>query len=351
MIRTVCGPPGAGKTTWVADHAQPADLVIDLDALRDQYGTDDLARSVRSLMESKAREYDRGDVWIIRTLADAGQRADHARRVGADEVVVLETPADVATARARDRDGNDERADAITRWWDRYSPTEGETHITPDTGTHSPDKENSMPQDHKTAGDQSGKDDENNQVPPEGGQAPADQGTGFPAETPLAEMTGEQREAYWKHQARKHEKTVKDRADYDDLKVKAEQFDQLQEASKTPDQKALDAAIAKARADTLAEVADERVRSAFQARGANIAPEALEKFLSRVNLASYIGADGTVDVDQVADSLSLLNSADTAQQRGTPRPTHQGFQRHAGASSVAAGRALFEARQGTPKSA
>src|SRR5690349_19240148 len=35
--------------------------------------------------------------------------------------------------------------------------------------------------------------------------APTDPPTGFPADTPLTEMTVEQREAYWKHQARKHE--------------------------------------------------------------------------------------------------------------------------------------------------
>lgn len=34
----VCGPPGAGKSTYVAAHAADGDLVIDLDAIAKEYG-------------------------------------------------------------------------------------------------------------------------------------------------------------------------------------------------------------------------------------------------------------------------------------------------------------------------
>ena len=35
-LTVVCGPPGAGKTTYVASHAQPGDLVVDLDAIKSE---------------------------------------------------------------------------------------------------------------------------------------------------------------------------------------------------------------------------------------------------------------------------------------------------------------------------
>lgn len=35
MIRVITGPPGAGKTTYVRDNAQPGDYVIDMDYLAD----------------------------------------------------------------------------------------------------------------------------------------------------------------------------------------------------------------------------------------------------------------------------------------------------------------------------
>ena len=33
MIRLVCGPPGAGKTTFVGERRSDGDLVVDLDAI------------------------------------------------------------------------------------------------------------------------------------------------------------------------------------------------------------------------------------------------------------------------------------------------------------------------------
>lgn len=356
MIRTVCGPPAAGKTTYVAEHAAPEDLVIDLDQLREQYGDPDLARSVRSLMEAGARQYERGDVWIIRTLAEPDARAEHAQRVGADEVLVLATPEELATQRARGRGQGEDMDEPISRWWANYSPADGDITITPEQGTDSPDKDTEMPQpqDHlpKDADPQDAPQNQDAQGPDSGdGQ----QESGFPAQTPLAEMTVEQREAYWKHQARKHESTAKARADYDDLAAKAAQWDAAQREQQSPDERAVagavEAAKAEARAQVLAEVADERVRSAFTGNPAAraIDPQALEKFLGRVNLSSFVGDDGAVDTDAVADSLSLLTPADTASKR-PPRLTHQGYQRHAGASSTAAGAAMFQARQGAPTS-
>lgn len=363
MIRTVCGPPAAGKTTYVAEHAAPEDLVVDLDQLREQYGDPELARSVRSLMESGAAQYERGDVWIIRTLADPQARVDHAKRVGAEEVIVLATPEELATQRARGRGQGEDMDEPISRWWANYAPADGDITITPDEGTDSPDKETNMPQ--NTGPEQTAPKDADPQGAPQNQGSAQEQGTngpeqpesggesGFPAQTPLAEMTVEQREAYWKHQARKHETTAKARSDYDELAAKAAQWDEAQRAQQSPDERAVtdavEAAKAEARAQVLAEVADERVRAAFTGNPAAraIDPQALDKFLGRVNLASFVGNDGAVDTDAVADSLSLLTPADTASKR-SPRPTHQGYQRHEGASSTAAGAAMFQARQGAP---
>lgn len=362
MIRTVCGPPAAGKTTYVAQHAAPDDLIVDLDQLREQYGDPELARSVRSLMEAGAAQYERGDVWIIRTLADPEARAEHAKRVGAEEVIVLATPEELATQRARGRGQGEDMDEPISRWWANYAPAEGDITITPEQGTDSPDKDSDMPQpqDHLPK-DSDPQDAPQNQGNAQGGQTDdsgqteAEGEPGFPAQTPLAEMSVEQREAYWKHQSRKHEATAKARSDYEELAAKAAQWDEAQRAQQTPDERAVadavEAAKAEARAQVLAEVADERVRSAFTGNPAarSIDPQALDKFLGRVNLSSFVGDDGAVDTDAVADSLSLLTPADTATKR-PPRPTHQGYQRHEGASSTAAGRAMFEARQGAPTS-
>src|SRR5215218_296038 len=63
--------------------------------------------------------------------------------------------------------------------------------------------------------------------------APPDPAGGFPADTPVTEMTTEQQAAYWKHQSRKHEERARSREDYDDLKAKAAKLEKLERQSLT----------------------------------------------------------------------------------------------------------------------
>lgn len=69
---------------------------------------------------------------------------------------------------------------------------------------------------------------------------PANPDKGFPDNTPLDQMTVEQREAYWKFQSKKHEKEANSRRDYDDLKLKADELAQLKAANATAEEKALE---------------------------------------------------------------------------------------------------------------
>src|SRR5262245_57291967 len=54
-VRLVCGPPAAGKTTYVKTHAQPDDIVIDLDEIaREQgVGRDRSGLAVELLLEER----------------------------------------------------------------------------------------------------------------------------------------------------------------------------------------------------------------------------------------------------------------------------------------------------------
>ena len=39
-VMLICGPPAAGKSTFVRDHAKPSDSMIDIDAIAREYGFD-----------------------------------------------------------------------------------------------------------------------------------------------------------------------------------------------------------------------------------------------------------------------------------------------------------------------
>ncbi len=78
-------------------------------------------------------------------------------------------------------------------------------------------------------------------------QSGTDTGTdsdkGFPAGTPVKDMTAEQQAAYWKFQARKHEDALKGKTGgltVDDLKSRSDRLKELEDAGKSEADKAKD---------------------------------------------------------------------------------------------------------------
>lgn len=76
----VCGPPCAGKTTYVAEHAQPGDLILDQDVLG--YTAMEAALDqVASMTEGRA--------WVIRCAPGVETRGALSARVGGTRTIVL----------------------------------------------------------------------------------------------------------------------------------------------------------------------------------------------------------------------------------------------------------------------
>lgn len=337
-IRLVCGPPAAGKTTYVKEKAGENDLVIDLDSLRAVYGDDVRAKHARKSLEASVGDYD-GDVWVIRTLASGERRTDAAKRLGATETVVIATPAELAKQRAAKRDPNKDLSEPIDRWWNQYSMVQSDLIVSPDMEQLS-DKEKTMamrkPTQLKFAeGDEGGN-----------GGGGSDKDLGFPKDTPLVEMTEKQQVAYWKHHARKHEGVATSRADYDQQKADAEKWRQAQDQNKTPDQKAIDDAVNAAREETrkeeLKKLAPRLVNAEFKSLAKDVPKELLDAFLEDVNHALYLNDDGDVNTEKVQKRVDALTPKGVAAQR---RDNHQGYRKNDGATGVANGRDLFASRQ------
>lgn len=130
----------------------------------------------------------------------------------------------------------------------------------------------------------------------------ADADRGYPQGTPLEQMNAEQREAYWKYHARQWENRAKEKGDYDALKAKAGQYDQLVASQATEQEKAIAAAraegerIATGRAAVV--LVDAHVRAGLQQR---LQPHQVEALASNLNHQHFLGADGlTVDAAKVA---------------------------------------------------
>ncbi|MEO3856228.1 hypothetical protein [Acrocarpospora sp. B8E8] len=101
-------------------------------------------------------------------------------------------------------------------------------------------------------------------VEPERIEPPAAGPDGFPPNTPVADMAPGQQAAYWRFQAKKHEKTAKAYGDYkpDQVKAMASRIAEIEDAQKTDQQRMIERAEAAEKRAHDAEVARARLLAA-----------------------------------------------------------------------------------------
>ena len=114
----VTGPPCAGKTTHVAQHAQPGDLVLDQDAIG--------ARTMNQRLAQVATSTD-GTTWVIRCSPGARARQALAQQIGATERVHLVEPEHVLVHRAARRPHPRRHIAAIGQWFARERANQAPT--------------------------------------------------------------------------------------------------------------------------------------------------------------------------------------------------------------------------------
>jgi len=132
-VTLIAGPPCGGKSTYLAGHAQPGDLIVDYDALAVALHLGVASHDQGTLLkpficEARDAVLDRlmlgnhgiRHAWVLHTGSTRRERDLYRKRYGADVVMVL-SPEDVCLRRAMAQ-----RPDAwpsyIRRWFGAYEP-------------------------------------------------------------------------------------------------------------------------------------------------------------------------------------------------------------------------------------
>jgi 5-methylcytosine-specific restriction endonuclease McrA len=136
----VCGPPAAGKSTWVAARARPGDVVIDLDAIVadvsgqpfthdwDRFDWTAVAMRRRNEMLADLSRARNGRAWFIVPAPKPEDRQWWAEKLAAEAVVVLAVPVAECKARVLADKGRNAAATmrAVMQWWSDYQPRPGD---------------------------------------------------------------------------------------------------------------------------------------------------------------------------------------------------------------------------------
>ena len=134
-VYIVYGSPCSGKTTWVNDNATADDIVVDLDSIwqmisiNDRYVKPAALKSVVFDMRDKLYDiikYRSGkwhNAYVITGGAMKGDRDRLVARIGADDLIFIDTPKNECIRRCLERkDLSEEWIQYINDWFDQFQP-------------------------------------------------------------------------------------------------------------------------------------------------------------------------------------------------------------------------------------
>lgn len=133
-VYVVYGSPCSGKTTWVHEVSTEDDLIVDMDSIWESISNAKRYQKPERLkgaaFEIRDKLYDIvkyrsgrwQDAYVITGGALQGDRERLKQRVGADELVFIDTPEDECLLRAKERPR--EWAGYVKDWFERFQPEE-----------------------------------------------------------------------------------------------------------------------------------------------------------------------------------------------------------------------------------
>ena len=188
----------------------------------------------------------------------------------------------------------------------------------------------------------------------EGAKKAAETDLGFPADTPVKEMTVEQRAAYYEHKSRKHEERNKELLKItggkfgDDLRGDLDELAKLKKAALTDTEKAVDEAKSATRAETVKDVGVKAARAALEIALDHDPDENDQStLLDTLDMSKLLTDDGSVDTAKVRAVVKQFAPTGKGEGGKQDRDYGGGSRRGGKATSgVAAGRTRYQELHG-----
>jgi hypothetical protein len=132
-VTIICGPPCAGKTTYVLQRIKASEVCIDLDQIvrdltnlpRHSWTEIVLDRALykrNKLLGKLTRKSKWTKAWFIVSEPKAAWRNWWCKKLGTEDIIVLETPASICISRTN----NPVIIQVIEDWWKDYNETKEE---------------------------------------------------------------------------------------------------------------------------------------------------------------------------------------------------------------------------------
>lgn len=132
----VCGPPGAGKSTWVRGQATNGDLVLDLDEMKRAISGKHRSDFPESLLDYaiKARDFVARtwaicrdcNLWYVTTMPEPEKREAISAELGDAKVIVLAVHCEDCRRRLVGSEDSERRTLLAYDWWRKYQPRFGD---------------------------------------------------------------------------------------------------------------------------------------------------------------------------------------------------------------------------------
>lgn len=158
----------------------------------------------------------------------------------------------------------------------------------------------------------------------DGGTGDGDAGgkdLGYPQNTPVSQMTADQKAAYFEEKARKEESRRKGLSKAvggktaDQIAADLAELEQLRAGSLSDQQKAVKDAADAARAEERVKAGQRIAKATFEGALGHLKAEDRNEILDGVNLARYIDDDGEVDTEKVRAYAARIAPVDTTRTR------------------------------------